>query len=208
MPLGEQSRAIQEVVRLALPAASETRVDGALIGGPQQSDRPAPAGPAAVSSLAGEESRREIDPYGLVYLMQRWYLVGYCHLRDDLRMFRLDRIAHCRTLETTFAPPHGFDCLEFATRSIASMPGHWPVSVRLDLPLEAARERIPATHGTLAADGRSTIYRCTVDDLDSMARYLVGLGCRFTVLEPDDLAFQAALSRPPDRAIRRWPGGG
>ncbi|MEZ4521955.1 MAG: YafY family protein [Thermomicrobiales bacterium] len=204
IPLGEQSRAIQEVVRLALPAASETRVDGALIGALSKATGQHRRVQLRYRAWQGEESRREIDPYGLVYLMQRWYLVGYCHLRDDLRMFRLDRIAHCRTLETTFAPPHGFDCLEFATRSIASMPGHWPVSVRLDLPLEAARERIPATHGTLAADGRSTIYRCTVDDLDSMARYLVGLGCRFTVLEPDDLRSRL---RYLARQIERFAAG-
>ncbi|CAN5555725.1 hypothetical protein BH23CHL2_BH23CHL2_33140 [soil metagenome] len=32
------------------------------------------------------------------------------------------------------------------------MPGYWLVSVRLDLPLAAARERVPPTHGTLTAD--------------------------------------------------------
>src|SRR5690349_6876803 len=40
----------------------------------------------------GEESERALDPYGLVYRAGRWYVVGYCHLRRAVRVFRLDRV--------------------------------------------------------------------------------------------------------------------
>ena len=43
-------------------------------------------------SGGGEETGREIDPYGVVSLGRHWYVVGYCHLRADRRVFRLDRI--------------------------------------------------------------------------------------------------------------------
>src|SRR5690606_5055078 len=46
----------------------------------------------AYQALNGATTRREIDPYGLVYWRGRWYTVGYCHLRQDLRSFRLDRV--------------------------------------------------------------------------------------------------------------------
>lgn len=36
---------------------------------------------------------RIVDPYGLVYYSNCWHLIAYCHLRRDMRDFRLDRIS-------------------------------------------------------------------------------------------------------------------
>ena len=184
--LREQAQAIRDVVSLTLPPADAT-VDGRLLG--------------ALSGAAGqgrrvrieyrswrlEATRREVDPYGLVYLTDRWYLVGYCHLRDDLRMFRLDRVARHRVLETPFERPEDFDCLGYAVDALATMPGHWRVTVRLELPIEGARERVPPTHGVLTADGDGTLLTFTASNLDVTARFLVGLECAFTVIEPEEL---------------------
>ena len=40
----------------------------------------------------GELSSRSIWPLGLVYWGQAWTLIAWCEIRDDYRMFRLDRI--------------------------------------------------------------------------------------------------------------------
>lgn len=40
----------------------------------------------------GETEDRRVDPYGLVYYEGSWILVGYCHLREEIRHFVLDRI--------------------------------------------------------------------------------------------------------------------
>ncbi len=37
-------------------------------------------------------THREVDPYALVNVAGSWYVVAYCHLRHDIRNFRLDRI--------------------------------------------------------------------------------------------------------------------
>ncbi|MFM1654157.1 helix-turn-helix transcriptional regulator [Brevibacillus sp. B_LB10_24] len=51
---------------------------------------------------------RRIDPYGLVYWKQRWYVMAYCHLRGEVRSFRVDRIQElCRT-DSTFERPAEF----------------------------------------------------------------------------------------------------
>lgn len=39
-----------------------------------------------------EPSEREVEPYGLFSKNGYWYLVGQCHLRGELRCFKLDRI--------------------------------------------------------------------------------------------------------------------
>ena len=186
IPLGEQARAVRDVVSLAQPEA-EFEVDRELLGRLSRAAGKRQRVHLHYRTWQQNESQRDVDPYGLVYLVQRWYLIGYCRMREDLRMFRLDRIEHCRILDATFEPPEEFDCLEYATNALATMPGYWSVKVRLDLPPAAARDRVPATYGTLTADGNRTIFCCTTDNLDGIARQLVALSCRFTVIEPDEL---------------------
>ena len=41
---------------------------------------------------SGEATQREVEPLGLVDLEGRWYLTGWCRLRDDVRVFRIDRV--------------------------------------------------------------------------------------------------------------------
>src|SRR5579863_425213 len=48
---------------------------------------------------------RDADPYALAYLRNAWYLTAYCHLRHDLRRFRLDRMEDVTLLERTFERP-------------------------------------------------------------------------------------------------------
>ncbi len=40
----------------------------------------------------GRARKREIDPYGLYFERGAWYVVGYCHLRKEIRSFRVSRI--------------------------------------------------------------------------------------------------------------------
>lgn len=52
-------------------------------------------------------SRRQINPLGLVYWGTAWTVVAWCQLRNDHRLFRLDRIQQAELLEETFdIAPH------------------------------------------------------------------------------------------------------
>lgn len=51
---------------------------------------------------------READPYSLVHYGAAWYLNGYCHLRQELRQFRLDRISDLQLLDTSFIRPAAY----------------------------------------------------------------------------------------------------
>jgi proteasome accessory factor B len=69
----------------------------------------------------GMTSRRDVDPYGLVYRESAWYLVGWCHLRQEIRSFRVDRIAEAvmaaKPKSPDFERPAGFDVRAFTNRS-------------------------------------------------------------------------------------------
>jgi predicted DNA-binding transcriptional regulator YafY len=53
-------------------------------------------------------STREADPYGLVHFFNAWHVVAYCHLRQGIRNFRLDRIEDLALLPKTFQRPANF----------------------------------------------------------------------------------------------------
>jgi predicted DNA-binding transcriptional regulator YafY len=40
----------------------------------------------------GKARERDLDPYGLYFERGAWYVVGYCHLRKQIRSFRISRI--------------------------------------------------------------------------------------------------------------------
>jgi len=52
------------------------------------------------SAHTGETTKRKIDPYKLIENRGAWYVVGYCHLRKEKRMFALHRISGYRQLRT------------------------------------------------------------------------------------------------------------
>lgn len=56
-----------------------------------------------------EEEVFNIQPYALKEFAKRWYLVGYCLEREDLRVYGLDRILSINILDTVFDLPAGFD---------------------------------------------------------------------------------------------------
>lgn len=56
----------------------------------------------------GEQTRREADPYGLIHFPAGWHMTGYCHLRQGIRNFRLDRMDDLELLPTTFQRPVNF----------------------------------------------------------------------------------------------------
>ena len=68
----------------------------------------------------GETALRKVDPYHLLFEGGQFYLVGYSHERDDVRVFRLSRIrgkvAYATKAEHDFQRPADFDPREYANR--------------------------------------------------------------------------------------------
>lgn len=58
------------------------------------------------SNYSQEKTERLVEPVGVFYLDGYWHLIAYCHLRNDYRDFRLDRIQDIRLTETAFARKH------------------------------------------------------------------------------------------------------
>ncbi|MBD5637149.1 YafY family transcriptional regulator [Clostridium botulinum] len=61
---------------------------------------------------------RMIDPYGMVYWNNKWYTVAFCHLRNEIRSFRVDRILLIKCTQIIFKRPEAFSTREFFMKNL------------------------------------------------------------------------------------------
>jgi predicted DNA-binding transcriptional regulator YafY len=142
---------------------------------------------AGDDTARGEQSDRAVDPYGLVCHWGYWYLVGWCWLRDDLRIFRLDRVVAVMPTAERFTPPADLDPLRVVLERLALAPRRWQIDVVLETSLEAAQAQVvPGTALIEPGDG-GVRFRSTADSLEAAARALASFGCPLRVREPAEL---------------------
>nr|BBH89183.1 transcriptional regulator [Thermosporothrix sp. COM3] len=135
-------------------------------------------------------TEREIDPYGLVCRAGYWYTVGYCHLRKDLRNFRLDRVEMAELRDETFTRPENFDCLEFVVKSLPMTPARWFIELWLETSLEEAQRYVSPALAVLEPvpdHERMVSFRCYVNELDWMAHIVAGWPFPINVRQPAEL---------------------
>ena len=135
----------------------------------------------------GEDTERDFDPYGLTYYQHRWYVVGYCHLRQDLRSFRLDRVTQVSTVDAGFDRPEGFDPLAYLMQAIAIMPRKYSFELLLKTDIDTAQGEVFDVLGILEAAEGGIILRGSVEDLDWLARQISIFSFDFVVHEPAEL---------------------
>lgn len=58
----------------------------------------------AYTDAQGEDTRRRVNPLSIVYMDRASVLVSWCHLRQDFRVFRLDRMRDMQVAEASFRP--------------------------------------------------------------------------------------------------------
>lgn len=69
---------------------------------------------------APEATNRNIEPVGVFHDNNSWYFLGYCHLRQDYRQFRTDRIQNIQKTECNFTIEH--DSLETYLKKNETIP--------------------------------------------------------------------------------------
>ncbi len=134
-----------------------------------------------------EETERMLNPYGVVCHNGRWYTAGYCHLREQTRVFRLDRVRQVELRAETFSPPDDFPILEYIIQSFAAIPDAWDIKVLLLAPLDEVSRKVPPGLATLTHHAHGIIFSASINDLTWMARFLVSLGCPFIIQQPAEL---------------------
>lgn len=133
-------------------------------------------------------TERTIRPYGLIYNVDQWYCVGYCELREGVRIFRLDRIKSVLPSGEEFEPPADFDLEDFRRNRLFRF---------IDRPHEVTLEFRGAMAGWAAEQwprraekkkSGSVTVKFKIDRLENFVSTVMQYGPGVSVVSPPELA--------------------
>ncbi len=150
---------------------------------------------------------RKVDPYHLVFRSGQFYLIGYAHERDAVRVFRLSRIqgkvSYASKAEHDFNPPGSFDRRDYASRA------DWQMGSKAGTARIFLRDRIdwlverdygdygeiePARNGD-AKGAKGSVYETEFASSRQLVAWLLGWRQHVKVLDPPELAAEAEERR-------------
>jgi proteasome accessory factor BC len=142
------------------------------------------------------EEARKVDPYHLLYRGGQFYLIGYSHERDDVRVFRVSRIrgkvGYSSKAEHDFNRPEDFNPRDHAIRTDWQMGepvGRARIWLSDRIDWLALRHFGHAGEVTEADDG--VIFETDYADARQMISWVLGLGDHARIEEPPELVQEA-----------------
>jgi predicted DNA-binding transcriptional regulator YafY len=144
----------------------------------------------------GTRSTRNVEPYRLVLLGRRWYLVAWDVDREDWRTFRVDRIEPRLSTYRRFSPRKlpARDIGAYVSAAVSKARDRYQARVLLHAPLAQVAERVPPSYGALEPVNENTcLLRTGAHWLGGLAVYVAMIGVDFEVLEPPELVEQVRV---------------
>ncbi len=144
------------------------------------------------SNQVPHPSQRRLDPYALVHRWGWWYVIGFCHLRREVRTFRVDRISEVILSDATFNILPDFDLQAHLKEELQAQP---QVKARLKVDADAAW-LVQGNHSYWESvdeqtDG-SVIVAFSAPTLEWAASTALAYGPAVEVLEPPELRHMVA----------------
>jgi predicted DNA-binding transcriptional regulator YafY len=135
-------------------------------------------------------TRREVDPYRLWYAAGGLYLIAYCHLRRDVRMFAVERVRSVTLTDHPYQLPLGFDVEAYVRDSLMVMRGR-RIEVELLFGKGSAawvKDKIwhQSQETTQLRDGRLKMI-LRVADTQELAGWILSFGSQVQVIRPQPL---------------------
>jgi predicted DNA-binding transcriptional regulator YafY len=152
-----------------------------------------------------QENTRRIDPYHLLFQGGAWYVVGYCHLRQAMRTFRVDRIRQMSLSEDSFIRSKSFNLNDYLGASWGIMRGErtrvqilfYPPASRL-----VAESRWHSSQQATWLEDQRLLFETEVDGLDEVKGWVLTFGESAEVLSPDSL--RQSIAESVARAAARY----
>ncbi|MGZ3383266.1 MAG: WYL domain-containing protein [Isosphaeraceae bacterium] len=139
-----------------------------------------------------ETQKRTFDPYDLVLAPDDdWCLIGHCHLRNDIRLFKVQRVRSAVETGECFCRPAGFRARDYMAESFGTIRGDGDFHVVLRFTRAyAGRIAEKQWHAGQVVEPQpdgSLILRLHVNDLRLIKRWVMYRAAECEVLEPEEL---------------------
>ena len=134
-----------------------------------------------------EVSERDVDPMRVVSLDAHWYLEGWCHRAEDVRLFRVDRVQTLEVLDVDGTPPPQAQPRDLGGAAFTARPDDLEVVVETDRSAGWIVDYYPTQTVEELGDGRRRV-TLRVSDLSWVRRMAWRMGGHLRVMSPPDLA--------------------
>jgi len=134
---------------------------------------------------AGEQ--REVDTYGLFHRSGWWYAVGFCHLRLEIRTFRVDRIMDIVLTDQPFTRPVDFDFQAYITKDWQDVPGTRVKMVFSPMMAHLAQYAKGYWESLVDQPDGSVMVTFNAPDVYAATSHALSYGPGVTVLEPPEV---------------------
>lgn len=141
-------------------------------------------------SPRGDITERRVDPYLLWYADGLLYLVGWCHLRDAVRTFLVDRMRQVEVLDEPFDVVEGFDARDFTGSGLGAWSGErHRVTLWFSPPVAhlAGERRYHPTQAVTAREDGGVLVTMHVAGLPHVAAWVASFGGQIVARAPDTL---------------------
>ena len=139
-----------------------------------------------------ESTERDVDPMRLINVDAHWYLEGWCHRAEDVRLFRLDRVEALTILDENGTPPPMAQPRDLGSGVFTPRPEDQLVRLALGPEAVWVSDYYPIERIERTPDGGAVIDLRTADTA-WLRRLMWQLGSQATVLEPAQLAREVEL---------------
>jgi proteasome accessory factor C len=136
-----------------------------------------------------ESTERDVDPMRVISFDAHWYLEGWCHRAEDVRLFRLDRIESLTILEEDGTPPATAQPRDLDSGVFTPRADDLLVRLALGPGATWVSDYYPTESVEPTQDGGAVITLRTADTA-WLRRLMWRLGSQATVLEPEALAHE------------------
>jgi predicted DNA-binding transcriptional regulator YafY len=136
-----------------------------------------------------ETTERDVDPMRVLTVGDRWYLEGWCHRVEAVRLFRLDRIVAIEVLDVDGTPPPDAVGRDADERLFLPSPEDVVVTVDLEPAARWVATYYPVEHVTELDDGRLRV-TLRAASADWVPRLALRMGGHLRVVTPTELADQ------------------
>ena len=153
-----------------------------------------------------EVTERDVDPMGLFVEPERPapYLLGWCRLREEKRLFRLDRVLALEVLDVPASPPAEAEHLNVDQGLFRPSHDDKRVELELSAPGRWVAEYYPCESVSELEDGRLHVVLRT-PDTGWVRRLALRLGEDGRVVSPPELA--AEIRNAASAALANYDGG-
>ena len=133
-----------------------------------------------------ETTDRDVDPIRVVNRGDRWYVEGWCHQAEAVRLFRLDRILQIDLLDLDGTPPPDA-VVRDGDELFEPSPDDLVVTVELQPGARWVAEYYPVDHVEELTGGRLRV-RLRTASADWLPRLALRLGGQLVVVSPPEVA--------------------